>query len=347
MKKIIFLCISTAIAIFTVIVLNLVPIINNIEKEWYDNACKYYTDKYKYDKDKTYASQEIKDKYLDYLKEGKKVCENKKAMEGLEYAAFNADVIFGCICSLLGLLHFLDSGKNIGKIAGLAGICCGIIGFILTFAYIIESGIIFTQYVVDKVYNDFNNQYQNSRLKIDSDGGYLKWDDSKKSYVCIFYKKDKEDSLYIKFSDYGNKYLNYNKDIEFAEEEKNFKFKSGCNILANPHKFYENTNYYFSERVSTIYEACKLLDEGKAYFALNSNKEKIFYIDENGNKAGDCDKMTSIRGESNYSKKNEYNCWITSIVLGCFIFVLDIGLAIFGFLLFKDSNGSSGEVSIK
>jgi len=33
-----------------------------------------------------------------------------------------------------------------------------------------------------------------------------------------------------------------------------------------------------------------------------------------------------------------YNYWVATIVLGCFIFVLDIGLAIFGFLIFKDSN---------
>ena len=37
-------------------------------------------------------------------------------------------------------------------------------------------------------------------------------------------------------------------------------------------------------------------------------------------------------------KINLYNSWVTTIVLGCFIFVLDIGLAIFGFLIFKDSN---------
>ena len=33
-----------------------------------------------------------------------------------------------------------------------------------------------------------------------------------------------------------------------------------------------------------------------------------------------------------------YNSWVTTIVLGCFICILDIGLAIFGFLIFKDSD---------
>ena len=35
-------------------------------------------------------------------------------------------------------------------------------------------------------------------------------------------------------------------------------------------------------------------------------------------------------------RKNLYNSWIITIVLGCFIFALDIGLAIFGFLIFND-----------
>jgi len=46
-------------------------------------------------------------------------------------------------------------------------------------------------------------------------------------------------------------------------------------------------------------------------------------------------------------KKKLYDYWVLTIVFGCFIFVLDICLAIFGFLIFKDSNGTSGAVSIK
>ena len=61
-------------------------------------------------------------------------------------------------------------------------------------------------------------------IKVDSESAHLKWDDSKGGYVCIFYNKDKKDSVYLKYSDYGNKYLNYNKDIYFIQESKDYKF---------------------------------------------------------------------------------------------------------------------------
>jgi len=65
----------------------------------------------------------------------------KKTMDGLEYSAFNINVIFSFICAILGLLLYL--GNSIEKIIGLVGLGTGIIGFVLTFIYIVHSGIIF------------------------------------------------------------------------------------------------------------------------------------------------------------------------------------------------------------
>ena len=72
-------------------------------------------------------------------------------------------------------------------------------------------------------------------------------------------------------------------------------------------------------------------------------KNKYTIKDENGNDKGECNKLYIIEDTSPTTdeKKNLYNSWVTTIVFGCFIFVLDIGLAIFGFLIFNDSNGSS------
>lgn len=78
MKNLIFLCASTAIIIFTVIVLNNAPVINNLTygELDYDESCQRYADLHKYNKDKTpaelstflvTADQENKDKYLDLL----------------------------------------------------------------------------------------------------------------------------------------------------------------------------------------------------------------------------------------------------------------------------------------
>ena len=56
-------------------------------------------------------------------------------MAGLEYSAFNANVIFGLTCAILGLLKYY--GNNLGKSTSFIGIVSGIIGFVLAFVYVI------------------------------------------------------------------------------------------------------------------------------------------------------------------------------------------------------------------
>ena len=118
MKNLIFLCASVAIVIFTVIVLNNAPIINGyLDVSWYDDSCQNFVDLHKYNKDKSAAELSLlsygvsttneersKDKWLDLLKEGKNKCYRNKAMIGLEYSAFNFNIVFGFTCALLGLL---------------------------------------------------------------------------------------------------------------------------------------------------------------------------------------------------------------------------------------------------
>jgi len=168
MKNLIFLCIATSIFILSIIVLNVAPIINGILGKgtydsngeassygWYEKNCDLYNDNYKINKKKditgTETTQEEQDEYVKYLKEGRDKCYRNKAMAGLEYTAFNANVIFGLTCAILGLLKFY--GNNLGKSVAFIGIISGIIGFVLAFVYIIYSGIIFTQDVANKNYD--------------------------------------------------------------------------------------------------------------------------------------------------------------------------------------------------
>lgn len=133
-----------------------------------------------------------------------------------------------------------------GKIPSFAGLGTGIVGFVLTLVYVIESGLV------------FNDNDGSMDIKIDSDGSLLKWDNSKNNYVCIFYDKDNEESLYLKYSNYGNKFLNYNKDVFYKEKEKKYEYYhtmlfgsinlQGCN--------YEG---YISS--SNIFEKCKNYEE--------------------------------------------------------------------------------------
>jgi len=74
-----------------------------------DYSCSGYTYEYNAIKDGVTnfsAAQEDKDRYLDQLKNGKKVCLKKKAIVGLEYSAFIIDVIFRFVCAILGLLFY-------------------------------------------------------------------------------------------------------------------------------------------------------------------------------------------------------------------------------------------------
>ena len=78
---------------------------------------------------------------------------------------------------------------------------------------------------------------------------------------------------------------------------------------------------------------------------------KIEYYDDDGNRLGSCDKIYYFneREDSN-GYKETYDFWLTSLIFNCLIMVLYLCLALFGFLIFKESSGSGGSggvVSIK
>jgi len=332
MKNLIFLCVSTAIIIFTVIVLNNAPIINGlVGSDWYDESCQKYVDLHKYNKDKaasdlsshgvsTTNEKRSKDKWLKLLKKGKNKCYRNKAMIGLEYTSFNFNIVFGFTCALLGLFNYLKIG-NIGKIIGIIGLGSGAIGFVLTFVYIIYSGYIFTQDALDKSFTNIASEFSLASPKIRNDGAFAKWDEDKKGYVCLYYKKNNEDAFYMTYSDYGSKNLNYRTKIKYPKETKNYKY-FGC---------YQTSRYSYSQ--------CKTRDETSN---LGGAKNPYFEDDSSTNEKGKCDYLYYYDTTVNdYKKQNIYDRWVITIVFGCFIFVLDIGLAVFGFLIFKDG-GSSG-----
>ena len=345
MKQLLFLCISLAILLFSVIVINVAPIIKGkVGGDWSFYACKMYSDSYNIAKKVSYPDSKTKDAYLDPIKKAKTRCDRRKAMNGLEYVTANLNIIFGFICAFAGFLVYQKIG-NLGgdsKYIGLIGLGCGVIGFVLTLVYVIESGLIFTDL-------DIDNPDDTGDVRIDSDGAFLEWDSGKKRYTCIFYKKDKEDSLYRRYSDYGNKYLNYYKDIEINDNKKKYNmYNNGCR--------------YNSVDPDDLYDLCEILSSTKSnqelrddygnyrnLYYYNNDNIKIPYTKDTGEKDGECDKLYYYYSTSNNNKKITYDYWLTSLIFSCLIMVLYIGLALFGFLLFKDggSSGSSGPVSIK
>ena len=337
MKNLIFFCIALGIILLSIFVLNMGPVIKGdvSGNRNYDKSCKKFEDQYKNKKDKTIAelsddgvsTEDHKKMLLDLLKEGKNKCYRDKAMVGLEYACYNFNVIFGFTCALLGLLNYLNIANNIKKnVIGLIGLITGIIGFVLTFIYVTYVGIIFNNDVVGKRFEALDYAHGGGTAKIKSDGSFAEWDDSKHKYVCIFYDKDNKDKFYIKYSDYRNKHLNYNTKDIYAEEEKNYEFMTNNGCIVKP---------VWNDCIKWAKD--DFTDTKRPYYdsSLNTN-----------NKVGECDKLYYFDSTANYKRQNIYDRWVTTIVLSYLIFVLYIGLAIFGFLLFKDSNILSGSTLV-
>ena len=222
-------------------------------------------------------------------------------MIGLEYSPFNFNIVFGFICALLGLFNYLKIG-NIGKIVRLIGIGSGIIGFVLTLVYIIYSGIILTKDADDKT-------FINVMLII------------KKKLIELLLN---EDSFCHTYSDYGNIHLKYRSKDIYPKEEKIYKF---IGLL--------QSSIYTYAQCKTINETDNLDDSKENYYETYAN------FTANKNEKGECDYLYYTSGSNVNHKRNIYDRWIITIILGCFIFILDIGFAIFGFLIFKHK-GSSG-----
>jgi hypothetical protein len=138
-----------------------------------------------------------------------------KAMNGLEHASLICDIFFGGSCALLGLLHYLEVGKNLEKKTGLIGIIGGSIGFILTFVY-----FGFSAYV-------FNNESAGENKKFPN-GARLKWN-GYKYFPNYDYQKSLDDPYIarIKYKELGQKQYNY--DSELYKYSLSTEFTS-CNI---------------------------------------------------------------------------------------------------------------------
>ena len=276
MKKTLFLVFSAAILIFTIISICCAPIINGDiinAGNWKTENCKLKEDEYKLDK-------------TDTNKKAKNLCNRKKAMYGLEYSSLIIDVILGFICTILGLLHYFDIAKPFEKISGIIGLATGIIDFILTLVYICYSGYIFT--------NDTTRGFDNYNVvKLDKEGAFAEWDDSKGQYKLIFYKENNPNSIFPTYSDLGKKQYNYEKK-----------------------RFYDR---------DTKYTSCL-----EAYSSMSTTSHT----------GANCKYLYLSSPPNSFKNKYVFDRWVSTIIFSCFILVCCIGLAIFGFLLFKsDSSG--------
>ena len=297
MKKTLFLIFSACIVVFSIISICTAPIINGVLKEastdsWKNKNCQLEEDTYKIMKDEKKSDADLKAQKKKINK-----CNREKAMYGLEYSSLIVDITLGFICAVLGLLHFFDVAKPFEKVTGIIGLSTGVITFVLTFTYVCYSGYIFTNHIA--VNAESNLISSSFVVKLDKEGAYAKNEGNR--FKCLFYKSDKENSGYAKYSDLGKRQYNYEKKREYPEDNSKY---NGCKMGLDDCLFSE----YVYTSLLPRYNNCPYL-----YLAHNNDSFLNKYI---------------------------FDMWVTTIIFTCFIFVCSIGLAIFGFLLFKSSDGS-------
>ena len=246
-----FLC-ALAILIMSIISICVAPIINGfLGEDWGTDNCQLYSDEYNYLKGKYTNPNNQQKQDLDIRKKSINICKRKKAMHGLEYGSLVYDIAIGGICSLLGLLHYLEIGKTIEKKTGLFGIITGIIGFIITMIYIGFSCYIFT--------NDNKGD-----IKLFSNGAHFKWNGVKYVYAYDENKMiDNLDIQYATYSELGQKQYNYDSELYKSSLEQTSEYyecKRDLSIIQRESKdadcdyLWENRNFNYSIDNKYIYD---------------------------------------------------------------------------------------------
>ena len=306
-----FLCCGVAFLVFSIIVICTAPIITGVlpnSGKWNTQNCKLISDMYDiYEKNHKNPTEAQKIEIESY-KRTIHLCRRQNAMYSMEYTSIIFDVILSFICTILGLLHYFDVGKSFEKFSGLIGLISGAICFILTFIYIIYSCYIFD----NDIYRDSS---EDGVRKLYSNGAYYKWEDSK--YKRPYDEEEDTKKPYlnldlIKYKDLGKKQYNYNS------------------------KMYKS---YYDPDVNDEIKNCK-------HGISTPTTVKKTYRDGS---SSECDYIwpSSYSDNLGYEHKYLFDKWITSIIFGVLILVCDIGLAIFGFLLFSGGSGNKGHVPVK
>ena len=301
-KGLIFFCCSCCILLLTIVNLSIGPVISGtvvktddplpvvpgVQFSWATANCKYFSDLYDDLKDQGVSEDALKYTYKWLADE----CTREKGMHDMEYTAFIFDIVIGFVCSLIGVLHIFEVKKEFVSNTGLIGLICGIIGFVLTFVYVIFNGIVYTTYGIDE-------------FKVNGDSAFAERVDSNK-YECIYFdEKENWRSFYATYSDLIKKQYNYEKD-------KLEGVNTNCKV-GNPESF-----------------------------CIDSNQKALQYFSPSPRKVHDDDASKEcdyLYYDSNTFSEIKYkdisDRFLTALILSLFVCLANIGLAIFGFLLFR------------
>jgi hypothetical protein len=229
-KNFIFFVISCALFVLSIIAANVAPIISkafgvyngvNVLSSWGTENCQQKDDDYKHDKDilKIYEADGQKPTE-EQVKRKIKECKNHNTMYSLEYAALIIDVSLGFICTVLGLIYYLEPGKPLEKQSGLIGLIAGVITTVLTVVYVAFSAMIFSN---DPVRSRTILYPNKASVKYNGVDKYVFDYDEEKA------RKEDLDIPLIKYKDLGKKQYNYDSEIFESSKDTDSEF-SHCQI---------------------------------------------------------------------------------------------------------------------
>ena len=289
-KGIIFFCCSCVILVLTIVNLSIGPCISGKFDDggetWGNANCAELKDEYDEQEGLTKEQEKSYEVQIDK-------CERTKAMYNMEYTSFIFDIVIGFVCSLLGLLHIFEVKKDFVANTGLVGLICGVVGFVLSFVYVIFNGLVFTNNYTDIVKTDENGAFMQLTDAATNKYKCLEYDDSGDIYF-----------IYAKYSELNKKQYNYDKDF---------------------HKNYDS-----------IDDNCK--DESIVYYCQSQGGFTDYYSthvysDDNG-LTKPCPYIYADEKDGFYNQ-DIYDRFLTVLILSLVVCLANIGLALFGFLLFR------------
>ena len=303
-----FLCCGVAFLVFSIIVICTAPIITGV----LPNSGEWNTQNCKF----------LSDDYDIYEKTHKNPTETEKIeieiykraiplcrRQNAMYSMEYTSVIFDVILSFICTILGLLHYFDVGKSFEKFSGLIGLISGAICF-------ILTFIYIIYSCYIFNNDTYiNNSNLptrKLYSNGASYKWEDSKYKRPYDEEENTKKPYLnipFIKYKDLGKKQYNYNSKMYKSYNDPDVKDEIS------------NCKHGTSSTVQRTY--------------LDGSSKPCNYI------------WPASYSDPGYEHKYLFDKWITSIIFGVLILVCDIGLAIFGFLLFSGGSGTKGHVPVK
>ena len=298
-KNLFFLISAAGLLILSIICVFTGPAINKHINELMKNDLSTINvqkmeDDYNYNIDNNYYNSREAQKKQDkkQIDEYKKL----KAMYGLEYSSFIADIVLGFICFFLGLIHYLEQGKPFEKYSGLIGTVSGVITAVLTIIYVGYSASIFNNQIIR----------QTNYIMLYGNKATYHWNGNKYIHPYDIEKLDDDlDVQYIKVKDLGKRQYNYDSELYELSLDNDSEYKkcSSSQLITTT----TTTTTQRTYKIGDVEQKCEYIWDSNVH-----NKEDI----------------------NDVINKFIYDRWLTTIILGVISGVCGLGLAIFGILLF-------------